>query len=178
MDAGASAGQVEIGRYGAALRAASKGLAILGGLVFVAQVAMSIVSIVGRKLWSLPVPGDVEMLQMSAAFATASFFAWCHLQRGDVRVDFFTRSLPPAAVHALDGLGSLLVAVFGFVIAWRTGAGALSLKEAGETSTILEWPMWLAQMAMVPGFALLGLAGLYMCSMHWRGKLPLAGEGT
>ncbi len=37
--------------------------AIAGGLVFVGLVVMSIVSITGRKLFSWPVPGDVEMLQ-------------------------------------------------------------------------------------------------------------------
>ena len=37
--------------------------------------SMSIVSISGRKLFSAPVPGDVEMLQMCAAFASSSFFA-------------------------------------------------------------------------------------------------------
>jgi len=46
---------------------------------FVAIVAMSIVSIVGRKLFAWSVPGDVELLQMCAAFASAAFFAYCHL---------------------------------------------------------------------------------------------------
>jgi hypothetical protein len=39
--------------------ATCKYLAIAGGLVFVALVVMSIVSITGRKLFSWPVPGDV-----------------------------------------------------------------------------------------------------------------------
>lgn len=151
-----------VGPCGRVLRAACKALAIFGGLVFTAQVIMSIVSIVGRKLWSTPVPGDVEMLQMSAACATSCFFAWCHLVKGDVRVDFFTQNLPPRVVGAFDALGSLLVGLFGALLAWRTAAGALSLKEAGETSTILEWPVWIAQLLMVPGFALLALAGFYM----------------
>ena len=57
----------------------SKYLAIAGGLVFVALVTMSIASITGRKLFLLPVPGDVEVLQMCAAFASSCFFAYCHL---------------------------------------------------------------------------------------------------
>jgi TRAP-type mannitol/chloroaromatic compound transport system permease small subunit len=47
-------------------------------------------------------------------------------------------------------------------LAWRTGAGALNLKEVGETSAVLGWPVWLAQMLMVPSFALLALAGFYL----------------
>ncbi len=158
------------GPFGRALIAASKLLAIVGGLVFVALVAMSIVSIVGRKLASAPVPGDVEMLQMCAAFASSCFFAWCHLNNGDVKVDFFTHNLPPRVVHALDAFGSLLIGLFGLLLAWRTAAGALTVKDAGETSTILAWPVWIAQALMVPGFALLAVAGLYMAWRHLRAR--------
>ena len=52
--------------------------------------------------------------------------------------------------------------LFGAIIAWRTGAGALSLKEVGETSAILAWPVWVAQALMVPGFIVLAVAGFYM----------------
>lgn len=142
--------------------------AVAGALVFTALVAMSIVSITGRKLWSAPVPGDVELLQMCAAFASASFFAYCHLNRGDVKVDFFTDRLPARAVHALDATGSLLVGLFGALIAWRTGAGALMLEQAGETSMILSLPLWMGMALMVPGFVLLALAGLYMAAWHLR----------
>ncbi len=148
----------------------SRLMAIIGGLIFVGLVIMSVVSIVGRKLISAPVPGDVELLQMCAAFASASFFAWCHLNHGDVKVDFFTHHLAPGIVRRLDGLGSLLVGLFGALIAWRSLAGALNVKEYGETSPILNLPMWVAQVLMVPGFVVLALAGFYMASRLLRGR--------
>ena len=157
-----------LGPMGRLLLAVCKVAAVAGTLVFTALVAMSIVSITGRKLWSAPVPGDVELLQLCSAFAAASFFAYCHLNRGDVKVDFFTERLPPAAVHALDALGSLLVGLFGALLAWRTGAGAVMVGQAGETSMILALPLWIGQSLMVPGFVLLALAGFYMCGWHLR----------
>jgi TRAP-type mannitol/chloroaromatic compound transport system permease small subunit len=156
------------GPAGRALLRVTKVVAIAGGLVFVALVAMEIVSIVGRKLFSAPVPGDVEILQMGAAFASATFFAYCHLIGGDVKVDFFTHDVKPHRVALLDAFGSLLVAIFGVLLAWRTAAGALVLKEVGETSAILGWPVWLAQALMVPGFALLALAGFYLAAHRLR----------
>ena len=165
-----------LGPTGRVLLQCSRVLAIAGGLVFIAIVMMEIVSIVGRKLFSWPVPGDVELLQMCSAFASASFFAYCHMVRGDVKVDFFTHNLPPRRVAMLDALGSLLVGLFGALIAWRATVGALSLKEAGEQSAILGLPVWLAQILMVPGFVLLALAGFYMCAhltaaaMHHRAR--------
>jgi TRAP-type C4-dicarboxylate transport system permease small subunit len=159
------------GAYGRGLQAACKASAIAGALVFVALVIMSIVSISGRKIASTPVPGDVEMLQLCAAFASASFFAWCHLNQGDVKVDFFTEWMPARQVHALDALGSLLVAAFGALIAWRTAVGAVALHEAGETTMILGAPVWLGQALMVPGFVLLALAGLYRAAAHARAMI-------
>jgi TRAP-type C4-dicarboxylate transport system permease small subunit len=165
-DAAAAAAHSDFGRYGRALELACKVAAIAGALVFVGLVVMSIVSISGRKLASAPVPGDVEVLQLCSSFAAASFFAWCHLNLGDVKVDFFTERLPAKYVHLLDAIGSLLVGAFGALIAWRTAAGALALKATGETTMILGAPLWLGQALMVPGFALLALAGLYRA--HWH----------
>ena len=159
----AGAVRSDFGAGGRLLLAVTKNVAIAGGLVFVGLVAMSLTSIVGRKLFSLPVPGDVELLQMCAAFASSAFFAYCHLVGGDVKVDFFTHNLAPRTVALLDALGSLLVGLFGALIAWRTAVGALALEEVGETSAVLGWPVWVAQALMVPGFVLLAAAGFYLC---------------
>ncbi len=156
------------GPGGRALLAMSKYLAIVGGLVFVALVVMSIVSITGRKLFVMPVPGDIEILQMCAAFASSTFFAYCHLVNGDVKVDFFTHNLARPKVAAMDAIGSLLVGLFGALIAWRTAAGALGAFSVGETSTIIGWPLWIPQGLMVPGFVLLAASGFYMCALHLR----------
>jgi len=158
----------QFGPGGRSLLVACKYLAIAGGLVFVALVIMSIVSITGRKLFSWTVPGDVEILQMCAAFASSCFFAYCHMINGDVKVDFFTHNLARRKVELMDAFGSLLVGLFGALIAWRTAAGALAVKEAGETSAILGWHVWIAQGLMVPGFALLAAAGFYMFVRHLR----------
>ena len=58
--------------------------------------------------------------------------------------------------------------VFGALITWRAGVGALAIRTAGETSMILGWPVWVAQILMVPGFLLLALAGFYMVGIHLR----------
>ena len=163
-------GIAESGPFGRMLLSTAKWFALAGGLIFTGLVIMSIISIVGRKLFSAPVPGDVEVLQMFAAFASASFFAYCHLMHGDVKVDFFTANLASARRCCLDAAGSLLVGLVAAVLAWRTGVGAMSLREAGESSAILEVPVWIAQALMVPGFVLLALAGFYMCVQTWAAR--------
>jgi TRAP-type mannitol/chloroaromatic compound transport system permease small subunit len=177
--AGAGVSPQTFGPYGRGLFSVSKALALVGGAVFVVLVVMSIVSIVGRKLFSAPVPGDVEILQMAAAFASATFFAYCHLNGGDVKVDFFTSRASARTTHFLDALGSGLVGVVGSLITWRALEGALSIRAAGETSMILGWPVWIAQILMVPGFALLALAGFYLAALHLQRLLkPIPGASA
>ena len=164
------------GPIGRALLKVSKLASIFGGFVFVVLVLMSIVSITGRKLFSAPVPGDVELLQVCSAFAASTFFAYCHLNGGDVKVDFFTANSKASLVHFLDAFGATLVGLFGSLIAWRTAVGVMTVKDAGETTMILGWPLWIGQMLMVPGFILLALAGFYMVAFHLQAWKRGSGE--
>lgn len=156
------------GSAGNFLMSVSRNLALVGGLIFVGLVVMSLVSVVGRKLFSFAVPGDVEVLQMLAAVGSSTFFAYCHMIQEDIKVDFFTHKMTAWKINALDTLGSFMVGLFGAIIAWRTAVGALSLKEVGETSAILAWPIWIPQMMMVPSFILLAIVGFYMCGHKLR----------
>jgi len=156
------------GPVGRVLRRTAQVAALAGGLLFVGLVVMVLVSVIGRKLASAPVPGDVEVLQMCAAVAASTFFAWCHLNGSDVRVDFFTERFSAPTRHRLDAFGSLLVGAFGFLIAWRTAVGAWQIADDRQTSAILGWPVWVPIALMVPGFALLGLAGFYRAVRHWQ----------
>ena len=54
----------------------------------------------------------------------------------------------------------------------RIEAGAMSLREAGESSAILEIPVWIAQVLMVPSFLLMALAGVYVGTQTWRRRGP------
>ncbi|MCX7157411.1 MAG: TRAP transporter small permease [Rhodocyclales bacterium] len=161
------------GPGGKLLLAVARLMAIIGGLVFVGLVIMSVISIVGRKTVGFVVPGDVEVLQMMAACASASFFPYCHLIHGDVKVDFFTHNLPQKTLWIMDAIGSLLIGLVGALIAWRAWAGAMMVMDSGETSMILQWPVWIPQALMVPGFVMLAIAGAYMC-VH---QLRMAGRG-
>ena len=73
MPAGQPPPPAHHGVYGMALRASAsaRALALAGGRWPGGEF---IVSIVGRKMLSTRVPGDVELLQLRAAPANASFF--------------------------------------------------------------------------------------------------------
>jgi nucleoside-diphosphate-sugar epimerase len=68
----------------------------------------------------------------------------------------------------LDALSHLLLGVVAALIAWRTAVSAISINEAGETSMILAWPVWMVVAAIVPSFVLLAAAGFYNTVIHWK----------
>ncbi len=156
------------GPWGQRLHQLTRIFAIAGGLGFVALVIMSLISIVGRKIIAMPVPGDIEVMQMGTAVASAAMLAYCEMERHHLRVDFFTANISHSLREKLDALSHLLLALVALLVAWRTGASAMSLKEAGETSMILSWPVWAVVAGLVPSFVLLALAGLYNTVTHWQ----------
>ena len=53
------------------------------------------------------------------------------------------------------------------LVAWRTAAGAVSLKAAGETTMLLGFPLWMSYAAMTPGFVLTAAAALHGAFDAW-----------
>lgn len=144
------------------------GFTMLGGLTFCALIVMSIVSIVGRKLFSAPVQGDVELMQMGAAVGAAAFLPLCELYDHNVKVDALTGWMSDRGRAALDTAAHGLLTLAAVLITWRTSLAAVDGYSSGEVSTLLTVPMWLPVAMLVPSFALLALCGLYRCGRSLR----------
>ena len=134
---------------------------MLGGLTFCALIAMSIVSIVGRKLFSAPVQGDVELMQMGAAVGAAAFLPLCELYDHNIKVDALTGWMSERSRAVLDTVAHLMLSIAAGLITWRTALAAVDGYSSGEVSTLLTVPMWQPVALLVPSFALLALCGLY-----------------
>lgn len=148
----------------------------LAGCVSACLVALlTVASIVGRSWLSRPIPGDVELSQFGIALCIALCLPWCQLQRANIIVDFFTQKLGPRSRGLLDGIGALLLALMVGLLAWRTGVGALAVREAGETTMILDLPMWISYAVLGPGLALTALIALVQMGQDLLGR---QGEGS
>ena len=149
--------------------------AILGGLCASAVALMTVVSIALRSLTSRPIQGDVELTQLGIALCISLCLPWCQLHGGNILVDFFTQNASPRSVRRLDAFGGVLMALMVGLLAWRTGAGALAVGTAGETSMILGLPMWWIYASLAPGLALAGVIALVQAVLRLRGRDPMAG---
>lgn len=135
--------------------------AIGGGGMLILMALMSLGSIVGRTFFDKPILGDYELVEMMSAVAVSMSLPFCQMIGGHIIVDFFTTAAPPRVNRVLDILAALLLALAGFVFAWRTWLGLVDLRDSGDASMLLNLPTWWGYVPMVPSFFLLGLAALY-----------------
>lgn len=156
------------------LAMASKAMAVSGGLLFLALIGMSLVSIVGRKLGFGPVDGDIELMQAGTAAAAVSFLPYCTLLNEHIKVDFFTDWLPEKIKGPIDGIADILIAVVSGVLAWRTALSTLDLHENGEVTTLVSLPLWIPTAALIPGLLLMAVCALYRgyVAFHPTKQLP------
>lgn len=142
--------------------------AFAGGLILAAILGLLVISIASRSLGFEPVRGDYELVQVGMAACIALLLPWCQLQGGNITVDFFTAHLRRRTQRRLDALGALLFALVMAVVSWRTAAGAIVIKAAGETTMILGFPIWIGYAAMIPGLVLTAFAALASAARAWK----------
>lgn len=134
--------------------------AIVGALVAFAAGVMTSLSVLGRAAFLQPIPGDVEIVQLSIGLSISLCLPLCQFRGANIMVDFFTQRVALALVRRLDAVGMLFLAAMYFVLSWRTAIGAVSVREAFEATMILDLPMWWAYASLAPGLAFAGLIAI------------------
>ncbi|WP_271411361.1 TRAP transporter small permease [Pseudomonas sp. Q1-7] len=156
-----------------ALLRIAQGFALGGGFILLALVAMSLVSIIGRKLFATPIQGDIELMEIGAAVAIAAFLPLCELRGQHIKVDAFTLKLPSRVQVWLDAFAHLLCLLAALLLAWRTGLQVLESHEYGEVSTLLSVPLWMPLLGIVPSLLLLAVtAGARTLHCLYREQRP------
>ena len=144
--------------------------AIAGGLVAAAVALMVVSSVAGRAVTSSPIPGDVELTSFGTALSIALCLPWAQLHGANIIVDFFTQKAGARTRGVLDAIGALLLGAMVGVLAWRTAAGAVSVRDAFETTMILGLPMWITYAVLAPGLALTALIALVQVGLRLAGR--------
>lgn len=142
--------------------------AVIGGAVLIAIAMMTVVSVIGRTFFDAPILGDVELVQLGLAVCVATFLPYTQFRSANIIVDFFTAKASVRSQRWMDGLGCLLYAVMTAMMAWRVFAGGVMSHENQEASMLMNLPIWIPYMLMVPGLILCTLVGLYQAVIYWK----------
>ncbi|TCP44118.1 TRAP transporter small permease [Rhodovulum marinum] len=162
--------------FAALVAALATGWALLGGAVLIAVIAMNVASVIGGVVWK-SFPGDFEMTQVGVAVAAFAFLPWCQITRANVSADIFTMGASPAWVARLRLAASVVALVFAGLLLWRMSAGMADQRQYGYTTTILQFPVWIAFLPVLVSLALLALASLVTLIEDARGAARGGADG-
>jgi len=150
-----------------------------GGAALIAALALTVISIVGRALIFAglgPIPGDFELVEAGTAFAVLAFMGLCQYHRGHVTVDLFLSRAGRRTNAAIDVVANLLMTGAAGVLTWRLFLGMLDKRGYGETTFILQFPVWWGYAAALAGAAVFTLVCAYtvLRSLHEAAEGPAA----
>jgi TRAP-type C4-dicarboxylate transport system permease small subunit len=128
--------------------------AYAGGAVVATIGIMSAVSIIGRALWSRPITGDFELVEIGIAVAGSLFLAYCQITAGNIFVDIFTIRASKSAKAWMDRFGALLMGTMFALVGWRCSIGMTEIRHSGETSMLMGFPIWIGYVGVLPGITL------------------------
>jgi TRAP-type C4-dicarboxylate transport system permease small subunit len=128
--------------FGARLFSISESLAVLGGLSLLAVTIFTVLSVVGRTGFDLPILGDQEIVELGCAIAIFAFMPYCQMRAANVIVDFFTAPFSLATRDFLDALMNGAFSACVLLVTWRLAIGAMGAFNAGDASMFLRIPLW------------------------------------
>ena len=167
---------------------AARLMAICGGLVLTVLIVLICISVIGRSLngllhgwigavmpgvsaWALdlgvgPINGDFELVEAGVAFAIFAFLPLCQISAGHASVDIFTAKLPTRINRVLQLAIDVIFAVVLIAIAYQLYNGMLSKQRYGDTTFLLQFPIWWAYAASLSGSILTAVVSLYVVGIR------------
>lgn len=115
---------------------------LAGGAIFVFLTVMEVVSITARWLFSKPIPGDFELVEVGTSLGVFMALPYAQLMGAHVIVDIATERLPERGKAFLDSIASLLFGIFMAILSWRLYFGFQDMLSGRDSTMILDIPLW------------------------------------
>ncbi len=144
--------------------------AIAGGLVLLAVMLMTVISVAGLSiskfaLWLKkshdiiiepllaigPIPGETELIETGMAFIIFAFMPLVTLNRGHASVEILTNAFSNGINRLIDLVADILLLVVAAYLTYRHYLGTLDKYGYGETTWILQFPLWWGYAAALVG---------------------------
>ena len=167
---------------------AARFMAICGGVVLALLIMLICISVVGRSLngllhgwigivlpavsaWFLqvgvsPINGDFELLEAGVAFSIFAFLPLCQISGGHASVDIFTSKLPCLLNRWLQMIIDTVFAIVLIVMAYQLYKGMLSKQSYGDTTFLLQFPIWWSYAASLIGAVMAAVISVYVAGVR------------
>ena len=168
--------------------AIARAFAIIGGAVLLALILMTCASVAGRAINTIlhsdpvqatmggladailatgvgPILGDFEVVESGIAFAIFAFIPLCQITGGHATVDVFTSAFPTRVNRLIQMVADILFALVLILIAWRLYEGMQDKLRYGETTFMLQIPVWWSYAASLAA-AVAAASGVYVAALR------------
>lgn len=135
------------------IQKATRGLTYVGMFLIIPMMLLTSAEVVGRGVWSRPIPGTLEMSSYMLSVFILLGLAYTHQVRGHVRVTMFTDRLPEKVSLSLYLLTTLLSI---FIIAMLCWQGYVVAMDEVSVSDMLRIPQY-------PFRMLVAVGALFLC---------------
>nr|MEC9418496.1 TRAP transporter small permease [Pseudomonadota bacterium] len=144
----------------------------IAALLFVAVGCMLTYEVLARYLFVAPTIWASELSQLCLIWGTMLAMPWLLKAGRHIAVDALTDQLTPGWRRACHVVAMGFVAVFSILVAWKGGGIFYDSFERGRTSgSMLDLPMWISELSVPVGFAL-----LFVQALIELGQKPKSGD--
>jgi TRAP-type C4-dicarboxylate transport system permease small subunit len=124
--------------------AVTRALALVGGVFLLLAIAITLVSVIGRYAFGMPVPGDYELVEITCAVGVFLFFPYTQAVNGNIAAEFFTSGLSERRRRILDIGNDVIFTLVAMLLTWRLADGIVEKFDSGASTVLIGIPFWWA----------------------------------
>lgn len=150
----------------------------MGGAALLFAAIMVFLDVLSRNIFGVTMSGSDEVSGYIFAGATTWAYAYCLLNRSNIRIDALYNLLPRGARATLDIVGlSLLFFYMGYFTLKATGVFLESWENGSVSVTTLTTPLWIPQLVWLMGLLFFNLT-LVVLIVHTITAFLVEGAGA
>lgn len=135
------------------IRRVTLSLSYVGMFFLIPMMLLTSGEVVGRALWSRPIPGSMELSSYLLAIFILLGVAYTHQVKGQVRVTMLVSRLPERVAQILEIITTLLSLFIIAILAWQGWVVGMEERTVSDMLRIPQFPFRL----------LVSLAGFFLC---------------
>jgi C4-dicarboxylate transporter, DctQ subunit len=139
-------------------------LALISGMAILAMMFLSVANVLGRKIFNLPVPGYIDLMQQAVPVAAFLGIALVQRNGGHIRMDLLIGKVRGRRLWLVEFLSILFILIVVLALIYGSWDHFARSYTNGDSSMDIGLPLWPAKF-LVP-FAL-SLLAVRLCLQLW-----------
>jgi len=121
---------------------AATAAAYIAGAVLVLLMLLTTADVAGRYFFNAPISGVFDLTHFAVSIMTYLGLAYCAVRGAHVAIELLYDKLPTVGQRLLDRITNLAGCILFALISWRTAVQAVTVREMGEASQMMELPLF------------------------------------